>query len=118
MTTGWKLTPESRNALLAVHPPRYPRVIADHVTLTVSSSCPLPPPQSDVRIVGRSDDGKGVEAMVVAIDGSTRRPDGMVWHITWSLGETRTARESNAIIADLGWTPLEPAEVETCPAQW
>ncbi len=40
----------------------------------------------------------GVEAMVVAIDGTTDRPDGSTYHITWSLGDGRRARESNDVL--------------------
>ena len=70
---GWKLDRDTRDELLREHPPRYDKVVADHVTLKVGRG-ELPP---DVRaeIVGRTDDDKGVEAMVVTIDGTTDRPD-------------------------------------------
>ena len=32
MNVGWKLTRECRAALLARHPPRYAKAVADHVT--------------------------------------------------------------------------------------
>ena len=41
---------------------------------------------------------QGVEAMVVTIDGDTARPDGSTFHITWSLGDGRRARESNDVL--------------------
>lgn len=56
--------------------------------------------------------------MVVAINGSTGRPDGGTWHITWSLGEDRAARESNDALAALGWNPLEGEAVTLHPARW
>ncbi len=117
MTIGWKLTGESRAALLAAHPPRYADVIADHVTLSVSGTEP-PYPVYDAAIVGRTDDDLGVEAMIVAIDGSTCRPDGRTWHITWSLADGRAARESNVAIANLGWTPLFDDNVSLIAALW
>jgi len=64
--------------------------------------------EQDGEIVGRSDDGRGVEAMVVRIGGTTNRPDGSTYHITWSLAAGRQARESNAVIAQYGWQPIEP----------
>jgi hypothetical protein len=43
--------------------------------------------------VGEADDGAGVQALVVRIGGTTERPDGAIYHITWSLAEGREARE-------------------------
>jgi hypothetical protein len=106
---GWKLDRAERDALLARFPPRHAKAIADHVTLRsrVSEQADLPPTTVGV-IVGRSDDGRGVEAMVVQIDGSTGRPDGGTYHITWSLAEGREARESNDVIRQHGWEAVEP----------
>ena len=106
---GWKLDPGEREALLQRFPPRYANTVADHVTLKahVHSESALPPPAEGV-IVGRSDDGRGVEAMVVQIEGSTDRPDGSTYHITWSIGDGRKAVESNDVIAAHRWEPLDP----------
>src|SRR4051812_11419233 len=95
---GWKLDRAEREALLARLPARYANVVADHVTLKahVDAKSALPPPSTCV-IVGRSDDGRGVEAMVVQVDGSTGRPDGGTYHVTWSLGAGRRAVESNDV---------------------
>lgn len=107
MTVGWKLDRSQREQLLAALPPRYGKVVADHVTLSVSDTAP-PPAVIDARIIGHVDDGAGVEACVVALEGSTTRPDGGTWHITWSLSNDRTARESNDVIAAVGWTEIPP----------
>lgn len=106
---GWKLDRAERDALLARLPARYAKAIADHVTLRsrVDAQAGLPPSTTGL-IVGRSDDGAGVEAMVVRIDGSTERPDGGTYHITWSLEEGREARESNDVIVSHGWAALAP----------
>jgi hypothetical protein len=115
---GWKLDREQRHALIGRFPPKNAFTVADHVTLRaqVAADTALPP-RCRAEIVGRADDGKGVEAMVVAIDGSSERPDGGTYHITWSLGPGRRAQESNDVIARLGWTPWErPVAVELHPA--
>lgn len=117
MTIGWKLTTQCREALLAAHPPRYSNVVADHVTLSVAGNYP-PDPVTDARIVGHVDDGLGVEAMVVSLNGSTTRPDGKVWHVTWSLNEGRAARESNDVIAEKGWLSLNDEMLALIPAHW
>lgn len=104
---GWKLEPRQRRNLIARFPPRYANAVADHVTLKagVAKNCPPPKPVL-AEIVGHVDDGKGVEAMIVAIDGNTDRPGGGTYHITWSLALGRRAQESNDIIAERGWTPF------------
>jgi len=115
--TGWKLDRGERDALLRDHPPAYDEPVADHVTLEVGGK-EIP---GDVRaeIVGRADDGKGVEAMVVTVDGTTDRPDGSTYHITWSLGPGRKTRESNDVLRDEGWKPIEaPIEIDLEPARF
>lgn len=114
---GWKLDRSEREALLSRFPPRYAEPVADHITLEKGEAA-LPPDVS-ARIVGRSDDGRGVEAMVVALDGSTDRPDGSTFHITWSLEPGRRAVESNAVIRDCGWSRFDdPVAVSVEPARF
>ena len=106
---GWKLDRAQRKALLDRFPPKFVEAVADHVTLKprVMRNTDLPS-ESEGEIVGWVDDDAGVEAMVVRIDGTTDRPDGSTYHITWSLGKGRRAKESNDVIAKLGWSPIEP----------
>src|SRR4051794_7980117 len=89
---GWKLDRAQRRELLQQFPPRYADAIADHVTLQSKASAVAPLPEETMgEIVGRADDGRGVEAMVVSIGGGTDRPDGSSYHITWSLADGRHA---------------------------
>jgi len=106
---GWKLNRGDRRELLRRFPPKFKQTIADHVTLEakVARGSELPE-EREGTIVGRADDGSGVEAMVVQIGGTTDRPDGSTYHITWSLGPGRKAVESNDVIAHHGWTPIDP----------
>jgi hypothetical protein len=83
-------------------------VVAHHVTLKFGDRAAVPPTDTAAEVVGHVDDGQGLEALVVRIAGSTDRPDGSTYHITWSLAPGREARESNAVIANLGWTGLAP----------
>ncbi len=108
--TGWKLPRDERERLLDRFPPRYRNVIADHVTLHVGATPQTPlPHKPDARIVGRCDDENSLECLVVQLDGTTDRPDGSTYHITWSLGPGRTARESNDVLRDRGWQPIDMA---------
>ncbi|WP_309093027.1 hypothetical protein [Phenylobacterium sp.] len=113
---GWALDPGEREALLARFPPRYANAVADHVTLAFKPTRPKLPTETAGEIVGESDDGRGVQAMVVRIGGTTDRPDGSTYHITWSLADGRRAKESNDVIRAHGWRPLpEPVQVQLEP---
>lgn len=116
---GWTLDERDRESLLQKLPPRYAKVVAHHVTLaTDAAERDLPPPVR-AAVVGRADDGKGVEAMVVTIDGDAARPDGSTFHITWSLGEGRRARESNDVIKERGCVEFDhPIEISLSPARF
>ena len=105
---GWRLDRDQRNELLQQFPPRYPNVVADHVTLHVGADRAALPEETRGEIVGRIDDCNGVEAMVVRIGGTTDRPDGSTYHITWSLADGRRARESNDVLAARPWEPIVP----------
>lgn len=119
--TGWRLEPRERRALLAEFRPVYADVIADHVTLEGPSVAkPEPPPDVEAEIVGTVDDGKGVQALVVEIDGTTHRPDGGIYHITWSIDRKRGRKpvHSNDAIAHLGWQALpRPRRIRLQPAR-
>ena len=72
-------------------------------------------------MVGHADDGDSLECMVVTIDGTTDRPDGSIFHITWSLDKSkgRQARESNDLLKDRGWTRFEqPVPIRLQPARF
>ena len=114
---GWKLLPDERELLLARFPPKYENVIADHVTLRVGGA--ELPRKPKARIVGRADDGESLECLVVELDGTTDRPDGSTYHITWSLGPRRRAIESNDVLRDHGWESISaPISIELEPARF
>ncbi|AUW57051.1 hypothetical protein C1T17_02100 [Sphingobium sp. SCG-1] len=117
---GWKLDAAEREALLQRFPPEWPNAVADHVTLDSKAPQGTPLPTKRVgEIVGGISDGEGLQAMVVRIGGTTDRPDGGTYHITWALdsGRDRRAVESNDVIAKLGWVPLDdPVPITLIPA--
>jgi hypothetical protein len=117
---GWKLDREQRKELLQQFPPTYGNPDADHVTLRSRAAHDAELPEETLgEIVGRADDGQGVEAMAVAIRGTTERPGGGTYHITWSLGPGRKAQESNDVLAAGGWTAFDlPMPVKLVPACW
>ena len=118
---GWKLDRGRQpDELLAEVPPRYETIVADHVTLVpkVASDTPLPHPVS-AQAIGQVDDGRGVQALIVEIDGGTDRPGGGTYHITWSLADGRTAKESNEALAACEWQRFdEPLPLRLVPARF
>jgi hypothetical protein len=118
--TGWKLPQAEREMLLQHFPPRYERLDADHVTLRPGATPETPLPREvEARVVGRADDGESLECLVVELDGTTDRPDGSTYHITWSLGPGRRAVQSNDVLRDLGWKHIpEPIPIEITPARF
>jgi hypothetical protein len=110
--TGWMLHPEDRAALLERFAPLFPDIVADHVTLDGGAGPDdALPHETAGEIVGITDDGAGVQALVVAIGGTTDRPDGSTYHSTWSIDRAagRHAIESNDVIRERGWRAVEPA---------
>lgn len=59
-------------------------------------------------MLGQTDDGQGMQALVVEIGGTTQRPDGSCFHITWPVEEGRKPEEANAAIAEHGWQLFDP----------
>jgi hypothetical protein len=119
--TGWKLPQVDRDLLLQRFPPRFENVVANHVTLVAGATpdTPLPREVENAKVIGRADDDAGVECLVVEIDGTTDRPDGSTYHITWSLGPGRRARESNDVLRDKGWDYIDaPIPVMLEPARF
>ena len=117
---GWKLPAGDRERLLERFKPKFARTVADHVTLAakVARDTPLPD-DTQAQVIGHTDDGRGVEALVVSLDGSPARPDGSTFHITWSLAEGRRAKESNDVLAARGWTRLdEPIPINLTGARF
>lgn len=118
---GWKLDLDQRDQLLRQFPANYADVIADHVTLKTDAAADPFPPCVESQLVGHADDGDSLECMVVTIDGTTDRPDGSIFHITWSLDKSkgRQARESNDLLKDRGWTRFEqPVPIRLQPARF
>ncbi|MGQ3026529.1 MAG: hypothetical protein ACT6QX_20640, partial [Sphingopyxis sp.] len=100
--------------------PRYAELVADHVTLRFGTAEDTPLPAAHAgEIVGEVDDGAGVQALVVRIGGTTDRGDGSHYHITWSLGPGREAKESNDVLAATKWQRVHPPiAIALAPARW
>lgn len=115
---GWALPETEREHLLAYFKPAYPDVIAHHVTMAfgVDENTALPEATRGT-IVGIADDREKVQALVVEIDGTTDRPDGSTYHITWSIDREKGGKpvQSNQVIKDHGWESVPRIPVKLVP---
>jgi hypothetical protein len=112
--TAYVLTNAARDLVLKSFPPRFPDVIAHHVTFQFGGK-EVPPPATIVVEGYCSDDS--LEALVVSVNGTTTRPDGEIYHITLSLDRSqgRAPKDSKAVVA-AGWNPIEqPFDVQVIP---
>lgn len=84
---AFELHKKSRHQLAQHFVPKFPEFIGHHVTYKfgIPPRTRLPHVPETAFIVGYVEDVKGLEALVVNINGTTTRPDGKVYHITWSL---------------------------------
>lgn len=84
--TVYVLSPEARVKLLKAFPPKYPEVMANHITVDFGVPETAPePPRADIEILGYAGTDDGLEALVVAVGGCIQRSDGSLYHITLSL---------------------------------
>lgn len=109
-----------RPTLLKKFPPKYPVVKCDHIT--IQTARPVHLPRADhIDIIGHADSGDGLEAMLVEVDGTTKRSDGSHFHITWSLDADKyRAADSNRLITkflDAGKIVYLEEKIALGPAQ-
>jgi hypothetical protein len=105
----------SRNLLAKRFPPKYPEFVGHHITVEfgVPKDASLPfGDTADIEVVGYTEDD-GIEALVVAVNGETKRPDGKTYHITWSLDRSKGRKpvDSNNVVAQRGFTKVSPIVV-------
>jgi hypothetical protein len=114
---------ENRDAVLAAlaaagHPPLFPRLIAEHVTFAYPDRNTAPAVQQAAIVAVASSDS--VQALLVTLDERSARPDGKLFHLTYSLAEGVKPVASNALLAEavaagtLSWLP-EPISLDVAP---
>jgi hypothetical protein len=86
---------QNSKELLNLIPPRFPKIIAHHITYQFPAKPNQMPPAVDntVDIVAEYwDDDVGIQALEVVVNGNSIRPDGKRFHITWSLDPAKGAK--------------------------
>ena len=115
--TAYVLDQSSRDVLEKRFPPKYPKFIGHHVTVQhpVEKDAELPP-SAQLKVVGYVDSEDGLEALVVAINGNSTRPDGKIYHITWSLDPAKYSPvDSNAVLKAKRFTIIRAIPIATKP---
>lgn len=115
--SAYLLSQTGRKTLMDIFKPKYSRTVAHHVTVQFGNVTEdSVPDAADIEVVGYIDSGDGLEALVVSVNGAVDRPDGSVYHITWSLQNGYKPVDSNKVIKKYGYEYLvEPISIETIP---
>jgi len=116
MYTGYLLPELEKQKLLAMFPPKFPDVVAHHVTYQFGANSVLPP-MANTYVSGYACDDAGIEALIVSVDGTRLRDDGKIYHITWSLDRSAGFKpvDSNKLISDHGWEAIPRVNVTMTP---
>lgn len=89
---AYEVSAEDEKLLLHHFPAKYPTVRANHITISGGNADSSLPPPAHVEIIGYADDGNGVEALVVKVNGEEfRETDGRRYHITMSYDPEKMA---------------------------
>lgn len=103
--TAFLLDETQRTQLLGFFRPQYTRVLAHHIThQSDTAEFGNLPASAKIEIIGIADDHNGVQALVVNVDGKYERPDGLPYHITWSIDPRKTVSEDwHSALGEDGW---------------
>lgn len=105
----FELSEKSRSELAKIFPPKFPEFIGHHITYGMRKKGDDTLPHADsFRVVGYAINEEGLETLVVEVDGSTSRPDGKIFHITWSLDRSAGFKpvHSNDLLMSKGWQKI------------
>lgn len=105
---SYKLDDATREGLLTDIPAKYPSIAADHITYKLGKEGESMPELNNAEIIGVADDGHGLQTAIVRINGSVERPDGKIFHITWSFDEAGTAPAAFDVMAKPGKEKAKP----------
>lgn len=94
--------------------PAHENVVLEHITHAYPD-IRTAPEVTTVRILGVAADRR-VQALVAEVDGTTIRPDGRRYHLTYSLADGVEPVESNDLLARPGvHAPIVPVAVTVLP---
>lgn len=101
--TAYLLLEECRQRLMHIFRPKFQKVIGHHVTHTydVPAYADLPDVPEQAFIIGQEVDYHGLQVLIVQINDQIERPNGKLFHLTWSLNPNRFKPvDSNKLLED------------------
>ncbi len=116
MYTGWKLKQNTIERIKNLYAPVHPDFIGHHITYMFGKDSKQPD-DADIKIIGHCVTDK-VQCFVVEVNGTIVRPDGKIYHLTWSIDRSKGAKpvDSNAAIETNGFDHiLAELPIETTP---
>lgn len=118
MYTAYVLSDESIREIKEKYNPLFPDFIGHHITCKFGnvSKNDIPDPTDNIEIIGYSSDDS-LECFVCRVDGSVRREDGNLYHLTWSLDRAsgRKPVDSNELLNSLGYFKIPSIKLKTTP---
>lgn len=110
------LSDDSKAKLLELFVPKFDKIFAHHITTEFGENSKLPIIPKTIEVIGYSSN-HGIEALVVSINDSIYRPDGSIYHITWSLNpDEYKPFDSNILLHENGFAILDsPILIEVEP---
>lgn len=112
---AFNLSDSARVELLSRFKPKFNHVVAQHVTLKygANESESIPDVRS-AKVIGYAFNDS-IECVVVEIEGTPRRPDGGIYHITLSHNENARPVDSNTLLRESGFSAVEEFALEIEP---
>lgn len=101
MYTAYLISDKDRARMEKLFPPKYSKFIGHHITeqFGVPASASAPDMPEHVFVLGEADSGDGLQALIVGVNGNVNRPDGKIYHVTWSLDPDKyKPKDSNTLI--------------------
>ena len=116
MYSAWVLSESSKTKITNLFGQAHPDLVGHHVTYMFGKDAVIPE-DAVISLVGHCVTDK-IECFVAEVNGSIKRPDGAIYHLTWSLDKSKGAKpvDSNNAIETQGFTHIEtPVQITTTP---
>lgn len=116
MYSGWEISEGSRAKLSNLFVQIHPDFIGHHVTYMFGNDA-VAPDKATIKVVGQCITDK-IQCFVVDVGGTIIRPDGNIYHLTWSIDRSKGAKpvDSNTAIMTKGFEHImAPIELSTTP---
>jgi hypothetical protein len=116
MYSGWLISNNSIQQIKNLFEQTHPDFIGHHVTYMFGDDSELSP-EATLKIIGQCTTNK-IQCFVITVNDEIIRPDGNLYHLTWSIDKSKGAKpvDSNKAIIEYGFVHLDkPIEIFGTP---